>query len=51
MLLVGCKNLPGTVEQGAVIGGAAGAVAGSSIGDGDLFKTLHGSALGAGAAT
>ncbi|MFZ5588502.1 MAG: glycine zipper domain-containing protein [Pseudomonadota bacterium] len=48
--LAGCENLPGTREQqGAAIGGAAGLIAGSSISDGDLFGTVLGGALGAGA--
>jgi hypothetical protein len=47
--LAGCENLPGTrAEQGAVIGGASGAVAGSALGD-STFDTLLGGAAGAGA--
>lgn len=48
-VLAGCENLPGTrAEQGAVIGGASGAVAGSALGD-SAFDTLLGGAAGAGA--
>ncbi len=48
-MLAGCENLPGSrAEQGAVIGGASGAVAGSALGD-STFDTVIGGALGAGA--
>ena len=48
---VGCEQLPGTSkQQGAVIGGAGGAVAGAAIGGERhrLFGALLGGALGAG---
>lgn len=48
-VLAGCENLPGTrAQQGAVIGGASGAVAGSALGD-STVGTVIGGALGAGA--
>jgi hypothetical protein len=49
--LVGCSNLPGSKEQqGAVIGGVGGALAGAAVaGDDDrLIGALIGGALGAG---
>lgn len=47
--LGGCQNLPGTDEQqGAVAGGAAGAIIGSAIAENELFGALLGGALGAG---
>lgn len=49
VLLAGCENLPGSnAQQGAVAGGAAGAVAGNALGGGAL-ETVVGGALGAGA--
>lgn len=47
---VGCEELPGTDEQqGAVIGGVGGAIAGAAIGgDNRLLGALIGGALGAG---
>lgn len=45
----GCESLPGTEEQqGAVIGGATGAVVGASVTDNRLLGGLIGGALGAG---
>ena len=47
--LGGCSNLPGNKkEQGAVIGGASGAVAGAAISHKPLLGGLIGGALGAG---
>ena len=48
--LVGCSNLPGSGKtQGAVIGGAGGAIAGAAIGRRNpLLGALIGGALGAG---
>lgn len=48
--MTGCKNLPGTGgQQGAVIGGAGGAVAGAAIARGNpLLGALIGGAVGAG---
>jgi hypothetical protein len=47
-LLAGCQNLPGTKEQqGAVGGGAAGAIIGSALAENELFGALLGGALGA----
>ena len=48
--LVGCENLPGNKkEQGAVIGGVGGAVAGAAIGKNNrAIGALIGGALGAG---
>ena len=48
--LVGCENLPGNKkEQGAVIGGVGGAVAGAAVGKGNRgLGALIGGALGAG---
>ena len=48
--LVGCENLPGNKQtQGAVIGGAGGALAGAAIGKHNrLIGGLIGGALGAG---
>src|SRR3954464_10317565 len=48
--LVGCENLPGNKPtQGAVIGGAGGALAGAAIGKHNrLVGGLIGGALGAG---
>jgi hypothetical protein len=46
----GCEDLPGNEEtQGAVIGGAGGAVLGAVIADDPLLGGLIGGALGAGA--
>lgn len=48
---IGCQNLPGTSgQQGAVIGGAGGAVAGAAVGGEHhrLLGALLGGALGAG---
>jgi osmotically inducible lipoprotein OsmB len=48
-ILGGCQNLPGTDEQqGAVAGGAIGAVLGSAIAENEVFGALLGGALGAG---
>lgn len=48
--LAGCETLPGNSEtQGATIGGVAGALAGSQLGDESVFNALLGGALGAGA--
>jgi hypothetical protein len=48
-LIGGCQNLPGTNEQqGAVAGGAVGAVLGSAIAENEWFGALLGGALGAG---
>lgn len=48
-LISGCRNLPGTDEQqGAVAGGAVGAVLGSAIAENEWFGALLGGALGAG---
>lgn len=45
---LGCQNLPGTDEQqGAVAGGAAGAILGSAIAENEVFGALLGGALGA----
>jgi hypothetical protein len=45
----GCESLPGNEEQqGAVIGGATGAVIGASVTDNRLLGGLIGGALGAG---
>lgn len=50
VLMTGCENLPGNEEtQGAVIGGASGAVLGAVIADDPLLGGLIGGALGAGA--
>jgi hypothetical protein len=48
--LTGCENLPGNEkQQGAVIGGVGGAVAGAAIGkDNRVLGALIGGALGAG---
>jgi hypothetical protein len=48
--LAGCENLPGNKkEQGAVIGGVGGAVAGAALGKGNRgLGALIGGALGAG---
>jgi Glycine zipper len=48
--LAGCENLPGNKkEQGAVIGGVGGAVAGAALGKGNRgIGALIGGALGAG---
>lgn len=44
----GCQQLPGTHEQqGAVIGGTGGAIAGAAIADNDLLGALIGGAAGA----
>lgn len=50
LLPLGCEDLPGTSRsQGAVIGGAAGAVAGAAIAENNrLLGALIGAALGAG---
>lgn len=51
LLAAGCSNLPGTSkQQGAVIGGAGGAVAGAAIGGEHhrMLGALLGGALGAG---
>ncbi|HLU47441.1 MAG TPA: glycine zipper 2TM domain-containing protein [Planctomycetota bacterium] len=50
LLPMGCENLPGTSRsQGAVIGGAAGALAGGAIAKNNrLLGALIGAALGAG---
>ncbi len=49
LLLTGCESLPGSREQqGAVAGGATGAVIGNVV-SGGLFATLLGGAAGAGA--
>lgn len=49
-VMTGCESLPGSDEQqGAVIGGVGGAVAGAAIaGDNRLLGALIGGALGAG---
>lgn len=47
--MVGCESLPGTRnQQGAVIGGAAGAAAGAAVTQHHLLGALIGGALGAG---
>jgi hypothetical protein len=48
--MTGCENLPGTKrQQGAVIGGASGAVAGAALAKGNpVLGALLGGALGAG---
>lgn len=44
----GCRSLPGTNEQqGAVIGGAGGAIAGAAIAENNLLGALIGGAAGA----
>lgn len=44
----GCQQLPGSHEQqGAVIGGAGGAIAGAAIADNNLLGALIGGAVGA----
>lgn len=51
LAMTGCSELPGTDEQqGAVIGGASGAIAGAAIGGSEhrLLGALIGGALGAG---
>jgi hypothetical protein len=51
ILAAGCENMPGTREQqGAVIGGAGGAIAGAAIGgeQNRLLGALIGGAIGAG---
>jgi hypothetical protein len=46
---IGCESLPGNDEQqGAVIGGATGAVIGATVTDNKLLGGLIGGALGAG---
>jgi hypothetical protein len=48
-MLAGCEQLPGTNEQqGAVGGGAAGAIIGASVADNSLLGALIGGAVGAG---
>lgn len=45
----GCRQLPGTPEQqGAVIGGTGGAIAGAAVSDNKLLGALIGGAVGAG---
>lgn len=47
--LVGCESLPGNEEeQGAVLGGVAGAAAGAAIAENRVLGALLGGALGAG---
>ncbi|MEO7678290.1 MAG: glycine zipper domain-containing protein, partial [Verrucomicrobiota bacterium] len=50
LALVGCQNMPGERNtQGAVIGGAAGAAAGSAVAKNNrVLGALIGGALGAG---
>lgn len=46
--ITGCQNLPGTDEQqGAVAGGAVGAILGSAMAENEVFGALLGGALGA----
>ena len=46
--IMGCQNLPGTDEQqGAVAGGAVGAILGSTMAENEVFGALLGGALGA----
>lgn len=46
--ILGCQNLPGTDEQqGAVAGGAVGAILGSAMAENEVFGALLGGALGA----
>lgn len=48
--LAGCETLPGSREtQGAAVGGVAGALIGSQLGDESVLNALLGGALGAGA--
>lgn len=45
----GCRQLPGTPEQqGAVIGGTGGAIAGAAVSENKLLGALIGGAVGAG---
>jgi hypothetical protein len=47
-LMIGCENLPYTDEQqGAVAGGAVGAILGSATAENEVFGALLGGALGA----
>jgi len=47
--LVGCESLPGTREQqGAAIGGAAGAATGAAVSDNRLLGAIIGGVIGAG---
>jgi len=49
LALIGCESMPGTrKQQGAAIGGTAGAVTGAAIADNSLLGALIGGVIGAG---